>query len=102
MIRHMVFFNVLPSASDEQIGAVIEHAQTKLAKIPGVRNLALSTTFEVVQPVAYRYGLTMEFADDAALRAYIEHPVHQEFRQIFFPIRDTYLVTDLREVEQHA
>lgn len=100
MIRHMVFFNVLPTASEEQLKAVIDHARTKLARIPGVQNLAVSTTFEAVQPVSYQYGLTMEFADRAALKAYIDHPVHQEFRQIFFPIRGTYLVTDLEEIEE--
>lgn len=98
MIRHMVFFNVLPTASKEEVQAVVEYARTKLSQIPGVRNLAMSTTFEVVQPVSYQYGLTMEFENDEALQAYIAHPVHQEFRQIFFPIRDTFLVTDLREI----
>ncbi|MHB1004521.1 MAG: Dabb family protein [Chloroflexota bacterium] len=102
MIRHMVLFNVLPTASQAELRTVIDAARDDLSQIPGVRNLALSTAFEVVQPPAYTHGLTMEFADEAALRAYIDHPVHQNFRKLFAPIRDTYVVMDLTDAKAPA
>lgn len=102
VIRHIVLFNFLPTATREQTEAVIAMARDQLSRIPGVRNLAVSTSFEVVQPPAYRYALTMEFADEDALRGYIDHPVHQEFRKVFFPVRESSLVVDLREMEGSA
>ncbi|HET8632063.1 MAG TPA: Dabb family protein [Thermomicrobiales bacterium] len=98
MIRHIVLFNTKPEASEADVAAVIESAKGTLTRIPGVRNLGISTSFEAVQPPRYRYGLTMEFADDAALRVYLDHPLHQEFRALFYPVRGDFLVTTLREV----
>ena len=100
MIRHIVLFNVLPTATPQAVAEVVHHATHSLSQIPGVRNLAVSTSFEVVQPPKYQYALTMEFASEAELQNYIEHPVHQEFRKLFFPIRDDFLVMTLREVEE--
>ncbi|MHB0871533.1 MAG: Dabb family protein [Chloroflexota bacterium] len=99
MIRHAVMFNLLPSATTEQFKAVARAAKYSLARIPGVKNLAISSSFEAVQPPAYQYGLTMEFDDEQVMRTYLDHPLHQEFRQIFFPIRGDYLVMTLKEME---
>ena len=99
MIRHIVRFNPRPDATEAEIDAVVRAAQAMPGQIPGVRNFAVSTSFEVVQPPRYRYALTMEFDDEAAARAYIDHPVHQRFREIFVPLCADRQVTTLREVE---
>ena len=102
MIRHIVMFNVRPIATEEEVAAVVKAAKYSLTQIPGVRNLAIGKSFEVVQPPRYQYGLTMEFEDESALRFYIDHPIHQEFRKIFFPIREDFLVMDFKDLEESA
>lgn len=99
MIRHVVMFNLIPAASPKQAATLFKAAKYSLSQIPGVRNLAVSTSFEAVQPPCYRYGLTMEFADEKTLRSYLDHPIHQEFRKLFFPLRDDYLVMTSEEME---
>ena len=98
MIRHVVLFNTKPGSSQDEIDAMTEAAPRLLGRIPGVRNLALSITFEVVEPPRYRYGLTMEFDTEEAMRAYLPHPLHQEFRQFLVAVRDDYTIATLREV----
>ena len=102
MIRHIVLFNPRREATAAEIDAVVRAAGAMPDQIPGIRNFAVSTSFEVVQPPRYRYALTMEFDDEAALRAYIAHPVHQRFREIFVPLCEDRQVTSLREIEATA
>ena len=59
MIRHIVLFSPRPDAAQAEIDAVVRAAQALPEQIPGVRNFAVSTTFEMVQPPRYRYALTM-------------------------------------------
>ncbi len=102
MIRHVVLFNVRPEASPGEVDAVVRAARAMPARIPAVRNLAVSTSFEAVQPPRYSHALTMEFADEAALRGYLDHPVHQAFRALFYPVRGDFLITTLREIAEPA
>ena len=98
MIRHIVMFNTLSTVAEEDIKEVLRSAKEDLSGIEGVQNLAVSTSFEVVQPPKYRYAITMEFENDALLQSYMVHPTHDEFRGIFYPIRDDFLIMDLREL----
>ena len=98
MIRHIVMFNTLQTASQEDLDAVIRSAKEDLSGIEGVKNLAVSTSFEVVEPPRYRYALTMEFDDEDSLHGYMVHPTHQRFRSIFFSIRDDFMIVDLKEL----
>ena len=98
MIRHTVLFNTKPAAKQEDIDAMTEAAPRLLGQIPGVRNLAIGATFEVVEPPRYRYGLTMEFDTEEAMRAYLPHPLHQQFRQLLVAVRDDYTIATLREI----
>lgn len=76
MIRHTVAFRLRHTAGSEAERAFLTEALV-LATIPGVTN------FEQLRQVSkkndYRFGFSMEFADDAAYRAYNEHPLHQAF-----------------------
>ena len=100
MIRHIVLFNTSSTASQEDIDAVIKSAKEDLRGIEGVKNLAVSTSFEVVEPPAYRYALTMEFDDEDSLQGYMVHPTHDRFRSIFFAVRDDFMIVDLRELPE--
>ena len=44
----------------------------------------------------------MEFADEAALATYIDHPLHQEFRQLFAPRRENVQSMDFVELPAQA
>jgi heme-degrading monooxygenase HmoA len=75
-IRHTVSFDLryAPGSTEE---ADFLAAAEGLADIPGVE------AFEVVREVSpkntFRFGISMEFADEAAYAAYNAHPDHVGF-----------------------
>lgn len=76
MIRHTVVFVLKhPEGSLSEQG-FLRDAKV-LATIPGVEK------FEQLRQVSskndYRFGFSMEFADQAAYRVYNEHPIHVAF-----------------------
>lgn len=76
-IRHTVVFTLKHAAGSAEEKDFIETAQRELTSIPGVEE------FEVLNEVSpkndYRFGFSMEFADQAAYDAYNEHPAHVGF-----------------------
>lgn len=75
-VRHSVVFTPTHAeGSDEE--ADLLAAIGRLAAIPGVEAFELMR--EVSPKNEYRYGLTIEFADESAYQAYYEHPEHVAF-----------------------
>lgn len=76
MIRHTVVFRLKHADGSPQERAFLQDAY-ELAKIPGVKN------FEAMRQVGrknnYRFGLSMDFADQRAYDGYNDHPAHVAF-----------------------
>ena len=72
-IRHQVVFTLKPDADE----ADFLQAIAALESIPGVE------AFELMREVSpkndYRFGVTMEFADQSGYESYNAHPQHVEF-----------------------
>ena len=75
-IRHTVAFTLGHPNGSAQERDFLEAAE-RLAKIPGVE--AFELLAEVSPKNGYRFGISMEFADQAAYGAYNEHPDHVRF-----------------------
>jgi len=77
-IRHTVVFSPRHAAGSPEEADFLAAADA-LAGIGGVE------AFEVLREVSpkngYRFGISMEFADEAAYAAYNEHPQHVAFVQ---------------------
>ena len=77
-IRHTVAFTLAHGEGSEEERDFLA-AAARLAEIPGVE------AFEVLREVSpkngFRFGLSMEFADQAAYDGYNEHPAHVAFVQ---------------------
>jgi hypothetical protein len=75
-IRHTVVCDLRQRPGSQEEADFLAAAQ-RLAAIPGVE------AFEVLRQVgsknAFRFGISMEFADDAAYAAYNDHPDHLRF-----------------------
>ena len=76
MIRHTVVFRLKHPANSAEEKNFLE-AGRSLAKIPGVER------FERLRQVSprndYKFGFSMEFADQAAYTGYNDHPAHVAF-----------------------
>jgi hypothetical protein len=79
MIRHSVIFTLKHAHGSLQEKMFLRDAKTALEKIPGVDK------FEQLKQVSkkneYRFGFSMEFADQKAYDAYDRHPKHVAFVQ---------------------
>jgi hypothetical protein len=77
-IRHTVAFRLAHAPGSDEERAFLEAAE-KLGALPGVEH------FEILDEVSpkngYRFGISMEFADQAAYDGYNEHPDHVRFVQ---------------------
>lgn len=78
MIRHTVAFRLKhPSGSAEERDFL--QAACTLAKIAGVQKFECLR--QTSQKNSFTFGLSMEFADEAAYAFYSEHPEHSRFVQ---------------------
>ena len=94
MIRHTVVFRLKHAAGSPAETAFLKDALV-LAAIPGVEK------FERLQQVSpkndYRFGFSMEFADQAAYSGYNDHPDHVAFvRDRWIPEVEAFLEIDYK------
>ena len=75
-IRHTVVFTPVHPAGSEEERDFVEAAE-RLATIPGVE--AFELLAEVSPKNGYRFGISMEFADQSAYERYNAHPDHVRF-----------------------
>jgi len=75
-IRHTVSFTLRHPAGSDAERAFLA-AAAELGEIPGVE--AFDILAEVSPKNAFRFGISMEFADAAAYEAYNGHPEHVRF-----------------------
>ena len=77
MIRHTVVFRLRHPAGSGAEADFLHTAREQLTPIPGVER------FEVLRQTgsqsAYRFSLSMEFADADEYAGYNAHPAHQAF-----------------------
>lgn len=92
MIRHTVAFRLKHAAGSSAEAAFLEGALV-LAAIPGVEKFE---RFRQLSPKNdYRFGISMEFSDQAAYSGYNDHPDHVAF------VRDRWIpeVEDFLEID---
>lgn len=92
MIRHTVVFRLRHPKGSAAEADFLAAAQ-ELASIPGVQR------FERLRQIGrkndYRFGLSMEFADQAAYAGYDAHPEHVRFvRERWVPEVEDFLEID--------
>ncbi|HWU99626.1 MAG TPA: Dabb family protein [Devosia sp.] len=77
MIRHTVVFNLKHAHGSLQEKAFLRDARLALEHIPGVHKF--EQLRQVSKKTNYRFGFSMEFADQKAYDAYDKHPKHVAF-----------------------
>ena len=100
MIAHLVLFRPradLPaSARDTLVGAL----SAALGQIGSIRRARFGTRvthgrpYEALMRTNYSHAAILEFDDLAGLRAYLEHPAHQQLASRFFEAFEEALMYD--------
>jgi len=83
-ILHVITVKWKGDSTDQQKQAAVDGVKTMAAKIPGVTNVWLKT----VKVQGMDAVIVMEFKDQAAFDAYVEHPAHKDWEKIYLPIRE--------------
>jgi Stress responsive A/B Barrel Domain len=94
-VRHTVAFRLRHAPGSEEERRFLETAAAILPAIPGVE------AFEILDEVSpkndYRFGFSMEFADQAAYDGYSAHPEHNRFvEERWIPEVEDFLEIDYR------
>jgi hypothetical protein len=105
MVAHVVLLQLRASLSVSDRDALLEamrHAFGSIAEIRRVRigrRFQLGRAYDAMATCAVDYCAILEFDDEGALRAYLDHPAHEELGRRFFASAETALVYDFVTVE---
>lgn len=100
MIAHVVLFRPRGDLSSAGRHALAEAFETALREIPSIRRARVGRrvlhgrAYEALMHVDYQYAAVLEFDDAAGLRAYLEHPAHQQLASQFFDAFEHALMYD--------
>ena len=108
MILHVVLFRPRPGLSEEQrkdlaeafAGAIDNISSIKRARIG--RRRTHGRAYEQLMREDYTHAALLEFDDLAGLKAYLEHPAHNELGSRFFDCFEQALMYDFDVQEGHA
>lgn len=78
-VQHVVLFSFEPPLSEEDEERLFASVRAWPGEIGGFEVLRLGRSFDTTRTRGYDYLLLLVVPDEAALRAYQGHPVHQEF-----------------------
>lgn len=105
-IIHVVTLYYKDDATPEQKKAVLEGVEKMAAEIPGVRNIWLKSVkvqgayYEKqddgsMKARPYTDAFVMEFENEAAFKAYDDHPAHRAWEKVYVPVRGRSATSDI-------
>lgn len=97
-VIHMVTVKWKDGTTPEQIQAALDGVKALPAAFPGithvwVKSIKVQSAKGVEKPRTHAF--VMEFADEAALKAYTDSPAQKEWYKTYLPIRDESTTFDI-------
>lgn len=80
-LQHIVLFSFEQDLDATNEAEMFRQVSSWPTSIGGIDQLRLGRSITTDRTRGYQYLLYMEVADEAALGAYQQHPVHQEFQR---------------------
>ena len=104
MISHIVLFRPKPSLTAPEREALIDGIRRAIAGIPQIRRASIGRRlllgragYETQMAEHYEYSAIVEFDSEADLRAYLDHPAHDDLGRRLFTNADAVLAYDFIE-----
>jgi hypothetical protein len=100
MIAHMILFRPKPELTGADREALVAAFERALTEIPGVlgsrvgQRLTLGRQYDQLNAQDFPFAAFIEFADETALRRYLDHPAHDELGRLFYQTAENALVFD--------
>ncbi|HKW00410.1 MAG TPA: Dabb family protein [Vicinamibacterales bacterium] len=102
MIGHLVLFNAKPEATDEQLRSFARAISEACRQIPSIQRVQIGrrVTVDAGYPRSfgektYNYAAVFEFRDTAALKQYLNHPLHHQLGRMFWEMCEATTVVEV-------
>ena len=96
MIAHTIFFRLRPDVTLPERAAILDAYARALRDIPSIRRarvgrrVRIGRAYEAMTKTDLPYAAILEFDDVDGLKAYLDHPAHEEMAtRLFAAIADT-------------
>jgi len=100
-IVHVVLFRPRPALSEDERAALVAALRKAVDGIPMIRKAAIGKRillgregYETQMAEHYEYSAILDFDSEADLRAYLDHPAHQELGRRLFTAAEAVLAYD--------
>lgn len=99
-VIHVVTVAWKPGTTEEQIKAALDGVKAMPAKYPGMtrvwtKTLKVQNPRGIAKELEKTHVFVMEFADEAALKAYTDSPAQLEWYKLYLPIRGSSTTHDI-------
>jgi heme-degrading monooxygenase HmoA len=94
-IRRTILLNFKPEATQDQIHKIFSEVRQNISQLKGVHNLY--TGAQVNERATFKYGISMDFDDDAALKAYRADQEHRQTHNKYNYMIEGAQITDIRD-----
>lgn len=109
MISHVVLFRPKATLSVDERASLIESLKAAVTGIPSIKRTTIGTRvllnrpgYETLMAEHYEYSAILEFNSESDLRAYLDHPAHNNLGRLLFTAADAVLAYDFEAVELDA
>ena len=100
MIAHIVLFRLKAGLTEENRDGLADALSLAAREIPSIRQarvgsrVTVGRAYEQLMTADYPFAAVLEFDDVTALKAYLDHPVHEQLAQRFFACVEQTLMYD--------
>lgn len=105
MISHVVLFRPQSNLSDAQRATLIDALRSAVSGIPQIKKTTIGKRvllnrpgYETQMAEHYEYSAILDFDSEADLRAYLDHPAHNNLGRLLFTMADAVLAYDFTNV----
>lgn len=101
MISHVVLFRPRATLTTGERAALIESLKSAVTGIPAIRRTTIGKRillnrpgYETAMAEHYEYSAILDFDSEADLRAYLDHPAHNNLGRLLFTAAEAVLAYD--------
>ena len=101
MISHVVLFRPRATLTTGERAALIESLKSAVTGIPAIKRTTIGKRillnrpgYETAMAEHYEYSAILDFDSEADLRAYLDHPAHNNLGRLLFTAAEAVLAYD--------
>ena len=97
-IRRTILLRFKPETTPEQIRKILKEVRANISSMKGVSNVIVGA--QIIDRIPFTYGISMDFDDEAALKAYRQDQEHRRTHNDYSHLIEQAQISDIRTNEQ--